>query len=73
MLRAHGPIENNDDWAAEASEYVADVMTKYMIGKPLKLIEQRLIDNIRAHIGAMPESPKRYMERVTVADATHVS
>ena len=80
MLRAHGPINNNDDWAAEASNYLADVMARYMTGQPLKLIEQRLIDNIRAHIGTMPESPKRYMERLSVAelarkvdaDATHV-
>lgn len=68
MLRAHGPIGNNDDWAAEGSKYVADVMAKCMLGQPLKLIEQRLIDNIRAHIGIMPESPKRYMERLSVTE-----
>lgn len=65
MLRAHGPIETNDDWASEASNYVTDVLAKYMLGQPLKLIEQRLIDNIRAHIGAMPESAERYRKRMT--------
>lgn len=67
MTQAHRPIKDNDDWAAAASDYVTDVMTKYMLGQPMKLIETRLIDNIRAHIGTMPESPKRYAARMLVA------
>lgn len=63
-LRVHGPINNNDDWAHEATAYVSDVMAKYMTGQPLTVLESRLIDNIRAHIGIMPESPARYMKRL---------
>lgn len=70
-LRVHGPINNNDDWAHEATAYTSDVMAKYMTGQPLTVLESRLIDNIRAHIGIMPESPQRYCARVT-AEAAEV-
>jgi hypothetical protein len=64
MTQAHGPIKTNDDWIAEASHYFSDVMTKYLLGSPMKPIERRLIDILRAKIGTMPESPKRYTERL---------
>lgn len=64
MSGKYGAINNNDDWARAAVEYVSDVMSKYMTGQPISIIRTRLIDNIRAEIGIMPESPQRYCDRI---------
>lgn len=68
--RAHRPILDNDDWAAAASEYYGEVVTKYLLGQPMRPIEIRLIDILRAKIGTMPESAKRYQERLLAAKET---
>lgn len=62
--RAHGPITDNDQWLSEASGYYATIVSRYTTGQPITLAEQRVIDVIRAKIGAIPESAIKYAARL---------
>lgn len=67
--RAHKPITNNDEWAAEASGYYGTIIARYLTGQRITLAEQRVIDVIRMKIGAMPESAVKYTARLLAQES----